>query len=124
MTREEVAEIVLYCKEHKMFYKERLEELGIPRWKFYDSKAVYAKEQRESGSSVGEFLQLVPGGAFEQIPSLAATTGRKSNAQKAELSARMLSIEMRTPAGMALRIQGEMTPALLQSILQTASGHV
>ena len=30
MTREEVVEIMNYCKEHKMTYKSRLEELNIP----------------------------------------------------------------------------------------------
>ena len=32
MTREEVVEIMNYCKEHKMTYKSRLEELNIPVW--------------------------------------------------------------------------------------------
>ena len=40
MTREEVVEIMNYCKEHKMTYKSRLEELNIPVWRFYDSKSV------------------------------------------------------------------------------------
>lgn len=30
MTREEVAEIMNYCKEYKVTYKSRLEELNIP----------------------------------------------------------------------------------------------
>ena len=42
MTREEVAEIMNYCKEHKVTYKSRLEELNIPVWRFYDSKSRYA----------------------------------------------------------------------------------
>jgi len=37
MTREEVAEIIMYCKEHKVTYKSRLAELNIPVWRFYDS---------------------------------------------------------------------------------------
>ena len=40
MTREEVVEIMNYCKEHKVTYKSRLEELNIPVWRFYDSKPV------------------------------------------------------------------------------------
>ena len=39
MTREEVIEIMNYCKEHKVTYKSRLEELNIPVWRFYDSKS-------------------------------------------------------------------------------------
>ena len=43
MTREEVAEVITYCKENGISYKERLTELGIPIWKFYDSKAQYVQ---------------------------------------------------------------------------------
>ena len=39
MTREEVVEIMNYCKEHEVTYKSRLEELNIPVWRFYDSKS-------------------------------------------------------------------------------------
>ena len=30
MTREEVAEIIMYCTEHKVIYKSKLVELNIP----------------------------------------------------------------------------------------------
>ena len=48
MSKEEVAEIMTFCKERGISYKSRLAELGIPTWKFFDSKARYAKEQAES----------------------------------------------------------------------------
>lgn len=35
MTREEVAEIMNYCKEYKVTYKSRLEELNIPVWRVF-----------------------------------------------------------------------------------------
>lgn len=54
MTREEVAEVMTYCKKNNVSYKTRLAELGIPAWKFYDSKSRYALEQ-ESSESKGEF---------------------------------------------------------------------
>ena len=44
MTREEVAEVMTYCKKNGISYKTRLAELGIPAWKFYDSKSRYALE--------------------------------------------------------------------------------
>lgn len=46
MTREEVAEIIMYCKEHKVTYKSRLAELNIPVWRFYESKSRYAEERK------------------------------------------------------------------------------
>ena len=69
MSKEEVAEIMTYCKEKGISYKSRLEELGIPAWKFFDSKSRYAKDQPQ----------------------------------------KMMSIELRTPNGTMMRIQGEMT---------------
>lgn len=76
MTKEEVGSIIQYCKENGVTYKARLTELGIPAWKFYDSKAHYAKEQEVAGPGIGEFLQLTTGGEFVPMPSFSATTGR------------------------------------------------
>lgn len=39
MTHEEVAEVMTYCKKNDITYKTRLAELGIPAWRFYDSKS-------------------------------------------------------------------------------------
>lgn len=58
MTREEVAEIIMYCKEHKVTYKSRLAELNIPVWRFYDSKSRYAEEQSSGNTSKGDFIEL------------------------------------------------------------------
>ena len=60
LTREEIAEIVQYCKEHGVSYKSRLKEIGIPEWRFYESKRRYAEVQASERES-GEFLQLVRG---------------------------------------------------------------
>ena len=59
MTREEVAEVITYCKKNNISYKTRLAKLGIPAWKFYDSKSRYALEQ-ESSEAKG-FPQLYAG---------------------------------------------------------------
>lgn len=58
MTREEVEEVITYCKKNDISYKARSAELGIPAWKFYDSKFRYALEQarpslRARGLSTG-----------------------------------------------------------------------
>lgn len=123
MTREEVAEVMTYCKENGISYKARLAELGIPAWKFYDSKARYALEQ-ESAESKGEFLQLYAGGSFVPMPSFAATSGKKAKGKKDASASQMLSIELRTPNGTIMRIQGEMSQSFIQSIIQASSSHV
>ena len=69
MTREEVAEVITYCKKNDISYKTRLAELGIPAWKFYDSKSRYALEQ-ESSEAKGEFLQLYAGGSPKAYKTL------------------------------------------------------
>ena len=51
MTREEVAEIISYCQTNQITYKARLQELGLPAWKFYEAKAKYAEE--EAAENVG-----------------------------------------------------------------------
>ncbi len=38
MTKEEVAQIITYCDETKISYKQRLSELGINAGSFYDAK--------------------------------------------------------------------------------------
>lgn len=123
MTREEVAEVMTYCKKNGISYKARLAELGIPAWKFYDSKSRYALEQ-ESSEAKGEFLQLYDGGSSVPIPSFAATSGRKAKGRKEASSSQLLSIELRTPNGTMMRIQGEMSQDVIQSIIRASGGHV
>ena len=98
MTKEEVASIIKYCNDNGVSYKARLSELGVPEWKFFESKRRYAKEQASSASTAGEFLQLTAGGNFVPMPSFAAKTGRgfsKKNVQ----APKMISVELRTPNG-------------------------
>ena len=123
MTREEVAEVITYCKENGISYKERLTELGIPIWKFYDSKARYSREQ-EASEAKGEFLQLSSGSTFIPTQSFAATSGKKVKGGSNSTASQMLSIELRTPNGTMMRIQGEMSQSLIQSIIQASGSHV
>lgn len=104
MTREEVAEIIMYCKEHKATYKSRLAELNILVWIFYDSKSRYAEEQSSGNTSKGDFIELGQSGTFIPVPSFASQGGRKP---KGESSSGLKNIEIRTSKGDAIRIQGE-----------------
>ena len=116
MTKEEVASIVKYCNDNGESYKARLSELGVPEWRFFESKRHYAKEQASSASPSGEFLQLTAGGDFVPIPAFAAKTGRgfsKKNAQ----APKTRSVELRTPNGTIRRIHGELNKRYLQSII-------
>ncbi len=124
MSKEQVAEIMLYCQEHGMSHKARLAELGCSAWSFYESRRRYAKEQEENPSSVGEFLQLTAGGGFVPAPSFSTNRSRKPKTPSSSES-RMMNVELRTPNGTVMRIQGEFTQSLLQSIIQaSSSSHV
>lgn len=84
MTQEEVAEIIMYCKEHKVTYKSRLAELNIPVWRFYDSKSRYAEEQSSSNTSKGDFIELRQNGTFIPVPSFTGQSGRKLKGGESE----------------------------------------
>lgn len=123
ITKEEVASIVKYCNDNGVSYKDRLSELGVPEWRFFQSKRHYAKEQASSASSSDEFLQLTAGGDFVPMPAFAAKTGRgfsKKNTQ----APKMISVELRTSNGTMMRIQGELDKVCLQSIIQASSVRV
>ena len=124
MSREEILSIELYCSEHNVSHKQRLEELNIPFWKFYRSKQRYRNEDG-SGKDIG-FVQLVPGGSFQPaVMPAPRTTGRSKtgNSSKAEVGESYLSVELRTPSGTAMRIMGNMTPGHLREIIQAAGSY-
>lgn len=127
LSKEEVSDVISYCQEHGCTYKERLHELGIPEWKFYDSKYKYAIQERKD-SVKGQFLQLKTGsdGSLAPFPSFdSPKTGRKAdNSRTSTAAASMVSIELQTPTGTMMRIQGDMTPEHLAAIIQSSSRHV
>ena len=93
MTKEEVAQVIAYCDENKISYKQRLEELGINPWSFYDAKRKYAS--KADGENAGEFLQLVPGGAFfpNPIKPARSKSGKQNNAGSEDAVTRSIKWE-------------------------------
>ena len=117
MSREEVTAVVAYCEEHNVTYKARLEELSIPYWKFHDAKWYYSHEDRLRSSGEGSFIRLgeqpaAPRSHHKKIPV----------AQSFEASS--LSVELQTPGGTLMRIQGEMSASVLKEIIMAANGYV
>ncbi len=66
VTKEEVAQIITYCDENKISYKQRLSELRMNPGSFYDAKRKYAPKQEDD--TAGEFLQLVSRGSILPNP--------------------------------------------------------
>ncbi len=121
LSKEEVADIITYCSDNNMHLKTRCDELGIPMWKFYDSKRHYAAiQERESGK--GEFLQLKSSGLFVQTPQFAGVHSGNRSKPDALQAGSVLNVELQTASGTMMRIQGNMTPQHLMAIIQ--AGHV
>jgi hypothetical protein len=103
MTQEEVASVMLYCKENGVSYKARLAELGVSEWRFYSSKSRYAKVQ--SGDNTGKFIELNAGGSLVPMPSFAARNSRLSKSKKDQPPSKEISVELRTPTGTLIHIR-------------------
>lgn len=121
LTRKEIAEIVQYCKEKGVSYKNRLKEIGIAEWRFYESKRRYAEAQASERES-GEFLQLVRGN--DSFPEPVLTDRKTGKGRKSGQESIPMSIEMRTQTGAVLRIRGNLDAAMIQAIIQASSSHV
>lgn len=121
MSKDEVAQVIAYCSENKISYKQRLSELGVNTWSFYDAKRKYTPKQE--GDNAGEFLQLIPEGTF--IPNPIKPARSKSGKQKTAAQELVpITIELRTPTGTMMRISGNLTGHHLQDIIIASSAHV
>lgn len=115
LTKEEVASIVLYCKEHNVSFKSRLEKLGIAPWRFYEAKCKYGKDKSHS------LLEIGSQGTFIPCPDLNRRIKRPT---ACSTDSGKVSIELQTGTGVIIRIQGNLDSAQLQSIILSATGHV
>ncbi len=121
MTREEILSIEEYCAEHKMTHRKRLEELGIPFWNFYRAKRKYRMED-ESGDSSGRFIQLSSGRYVPQAMPAVRTSGKSGVARHTDDKMESyLTVELQTRSGMAMRIQGVLTPAHLKELISAGN---
>ena len=121
MTQEEVAQVIAYCDENKISYKQRPSELGLSPWNFYDAKRKYAP--KEEGDNAGEFLQLIPRGSFLPNP-IKPSRSRSSKQKESAQETVAVNIELRTPTGTIMRISGNLTGRELKEIIIASSTHV
>ncbi len=113
--------MIAYCDENKISHKQRLPELGISPWSFYDAKRKYAP--REEEENAGEFLQLIPGGSFLPNP-IKPSRSRSSKQKESAQETVAVNIELRTPTGTMMRISGNLTGRELKEIIIASSTHV
>jgi len=117
MTKEEIASIVLYCKDNNVSFKDRLRELGIIPWRFYEAKSKYTKDKNN------ELLAIGNKGNFIPCPDL---TRKCSHVKKAsdERICSNINIELQSANGTIMRIHGELNNSQLESIILSATNHV
>ena len=92
--------MIAYCDENKISCKQRLSELGISLWSFYDARRKYAP--KEEGENAGEFLQLIPGGTFLPNP-IKPSRSRSSKQKDSAQETVAVNIELRTTIGTMLQ---------------------
>lgn len=92
--------MIAFCDDSKIGYKQRLSELGISPWSFYDAKRKYAP--KVEGENAGEFLQLIPGGSFLPNP-IKSSRSRSSKQKESAQETVTVNIELRTPTGTMLQ---------------------
>ena len=102
-----------------MTRKDRLKELGIKPWAFYEAKQVYLRDEKRDGACAeGEFIQLTSG---RYVPAsvteaeMAANPGKRPRATE---SAQAIEIECRTVRGGMIRIRGPLSDLMLSTLLQ------
>ena len=116
LTREQILEIDRYCSEHKVTLERYFEEHDVSRHQYFVWKRKYRQED-EQGSMAGAFVQLCPGGEFVSPMMAPPKTSGRAKAAKAQATESYLTVEIRTPSGTAMRIQGSMTAAHLREII-------
>jgi len=116
LTREQILEIDRYCSEHKVTLERYFKEHDVSRHQYFVWKRKYRQED-EQGSMSGAFVQLCPGGEFVSPMMAPPKTSGRSKATKSQVAESYLTVEIRTPSGTAMRIQGSMTAAHLREII-------
>lgn len=119
LTKEEVLDIISYCKEHGVARKDRLISLGISEWIFYKSRRRYLEQEASIPVKQGEFIQLQTSGAFV-APSVTkmeqhVNPGKKTHSSIPE---GCIDFECQTVRGGIMRIRGTLSIHQLTAIIQ------
>ena len=116
MTREEIAAIDRECEERHTSQQNYLESHGIAKHQYYRWKRRYREEDEQSLVPAG-FVPMMPGAA-PAVPSPKSRSKQQKSRQDQES---FLTVEIRTPCGSAMRIQGNMTAAHLREIISAGN---
>lgn len=116
MTREEIAAIERECEERHISQQGYLENHGIAKHQYYRWKRRYREEDEQSLVPSG-FVPMMPGPA----PTALAQKSRGKHKKSQQDQESVLTVEIRTSCGSAMRIQGNMTAAHLREIISASN---
>lgn len=107
VSKQQVIEVERYCDEHGITRAQRIEELGLSRPSYYYTRGLLSEEE-------------IRGGQFVPIMSDSYSTSKstpKSKKRNAALLTEPMTIEVRTPSGVEMRLIGNVSVEMLRTIL-------
>ena len=124
MTREEVAEVITYsAKRTTSPIKQDWRNLASRHGSSTTASPGMLSSRNLQKPRVSS-CNCMPAAHLHLCHLLPHTSDRKAKVRREASSSHMLSIELRTPNGTMMRIQGEMCQDFIQSIIRASSGHV
>lgn len=110
VSKELVIEIERYCDEHGISRKQRIDELGLSRTTYYYTRGLLSGEELQGGLFIPIMSSSGP------MPAVSAPVGR-SRRKHASAQTELMTIEVRTSSGAAMRLTGNFNAELLRTIL-------
>ena len=108
--REQVIEIERYCDEHGITRKQRIEELGLSHRVYYYTRGLLSEEELHGC----QFIPIMFGSGLMQAASMPVG---KSKRKQTSVQTELMTIEVRTSSGVAMRLTGSFSVDMLRTIL-------
>ena len=130
LTKDEIQNIDVHCRDNNISRAAYLREIGVSQNVYYSSRRRWfgdavteeacAIESENISSTNGGFVPI----EFNRTPKAAISKrSRSQNKREQELAkGNTLLIEMRTPSGTELRIQGQINIKMLKEIIHASGG--
>ncbi len=134
MTREDILEIDRHCAKRGISRVAYLRELGLSQNAYYNTRRRYLGDFKEpsvdliaEGSSTdqrqaGSFLPIQFSRANQSSTAPRKRTRSQRKREQELANGNTLLIEMRTPSGTELRIQGQINIKMLKEIIHASGG--
>ena len=110
VSKEQVIEIERYCDEHGITRKQRIRELGLSHTAYYYTRGLLSEEELHGG----HFMPIMSGSGL--IQAAIKPVGR-SRRKQASVQTKLMTIEVRTSSGVAMRLTGSFSVDMLRTIL-------